>query len=98
MMGYWLARASVTDAGKFKGYADLAPAIIRKHGGRFLAGGGEARVLEGTPDHQLFFLIAFPSLGEAEACYRSREYQEASKLRQGAGRLEIVIVEGLPDA
>jgi uncharacterized protein (DUF1330 family) len=98
MAGYWLARSAVTDPEQFQKYADVAPDIIAHHGGRFLAVGGESKILEGSPDYEWFFVIAFPSLGAAEQCYRSAEYQEASRLRNGAGRLEIVIVEGVADA
>jgi uncharacterized protein DUF1330 len=40
MVAYWVARAKVNDPEQYKKYADLAPAIIGKFGGKFLARGG----------------------------------------------------------
>ena len=36
MVAYWVARAKVNDPAQYKKYADLAPAIIGKFGGKFL--------------------------------------------------------------
>ncbi len=94
MTAYWLARVTVTDPARFQPYADRAPDIVKRYGGRFLAGGSRSKVLEGSPDFERFFVIAFSSMEQAEACYNCAEYQAASKFRQGAGRVEIVIVEG----
>ncbi len=94
MLGYWLGRARVTDPIRFKDYAELAPAIILRHGGRFLAKGEKSLILEGDPPYDRFFVIEFPSLDQAARCFRSAEYQHASSLRAGAGSVEVVIVEG----
>ncbi len=37
MVAYWVARSKVNDPEQYKKYADLAPAIIGKFGGKFLA-------------------------------------------------------------
>ena len=47
MVAYWVARSKVNDPERYKKYADLAPAIIGKFGGKFLARGGKFKILEG---------------------------------------------------
>jgi uncharacterized protein (DUF1330 family) len=49
MAGYWLARSAVTDPEQFQKYADVAPNIIARYGGRFLAVGDESKILKETP-------------------------------------------------
>ena len=48
MPAYILADIEVTDAAKFERYRAIAPAVIERYGGRYLARGGEAVALEGS--------------------------------------------------
>ncbi len=97
MTAYWVARAKVNDPAQYRKYGDLAPAIIAKFGGTFLARGGKFKILEGPETFHRFVVIAFPSLEQAVACHASPEYQAAAALRQkdAAGELELVIVEAV---
>jgi uncharacterized protein (DUF1330 family) len=97
MAAYWVARAKVNNPEQYKKYADLAPAIIGKFGGRFLARGGKFRILEGPEKFQRFVVIEFPSFEKAVACHESPEYLEAAAHRKkdGASELEVVIVEAI---
>lgn len=91
---YWIARVTVTDPEQYKGYVDLAPAALIKHGGRFLARGGRHEQLEGE-GRPRNVVIEFPTLEQARAAFNSPEYQAARSKRLGAGTAEIVIVEGV---
>jgi uncharacterized protein (DUF1330 family) len=97
MVAYWVARAKVNDPAQYKKYADLAPAIIGAFGGKFLARGGNFKILEGPETFRRFVVIEFPSLERAVACHASPEYQAAAAHRQkdGAGELELAIVESV---
>src|SRR5215207_7124874 len=97
MVAYWVARSKVNDPEQYKKYADLAPAIIGKFGGKFLARGGKFKVLEGPEKFHRFIVIEFPSLERAVACHDSPEYQAAAAHRKkdGAGELEVAIVESV---
>ena len=95
MPAYWIARSKITDPVNYKRYTDLVPAIIARHQGKILARGGRYRVLEGPEKFGRFVVIEFPSLEQAVACHRSPEYQAAAvHRRDGAGEVELVIVEG----
>ena len=97
MVAYWIARSKVNNPDEYKKYADLAPGILQKFGGKFLARGGTFRILEGPEKFHRFIVIAFPSFEKAVACHESREYIEAAAHRKkdGVSELEIVIVEGI---
>src|SRR4029077_12509935 len=78
MVAYWVARAKVNDPEQYKKYADLAPAIIGRFGGRFLARGGKYKILEGRKKSHRFVVIESPSFEQAVACHDSFEYLEAA--------------------
>ena len=94
MVAYWVARSKVNDPEQYKKYADLAPAIIRKFGGKFLARGGKFKILEGPEKFSRFIVIEFPSLERAVACHDSPEYQAAAKIRDEASTADLIIIEG----
>ncbi|HEX7055399.1 MAG TPA: DUF1330 domain-containing protein [Burkholderiales bacterium] len=95
MPAYWVARSRINDPVEYKKYTDRVPAIIARFGGKVLARGGRYQVLEGPQKFHRFVVIEFPSLEQALACHQSAEYQEAAAFRKrnGAGEVELVIVE-----
>ena len=95
MPAYWVARSKVNDPVAYKRYTDQVPDIIGRFGGKVLARGGEFRILEGSDKYHRFIVIEFPSLDDAEACWKSDAYQSASKHRRdGAGEVELILVDG----
>ena len=92
MPALWIAHVTVTDAEAYDRYAALAGPAIAAHGGVFLARGGRYVQLEGK-DRPRNVVARFPSLEAAEACYLSREYQEALDHARGASERDVVIVE-----
>lgn len=94
MTAYWVARSKVIDAEEYKKYADRVPAILDKFGGKVLARGGKAEILEGGDHYHRFVVIEFETIEKARACFSSTEYQAAAAFRRGgAGQVEIIIVE-----
>ena len=91
--GYWLVQATITDAARFAKYAAAAGAVIASYGGRAIARGDVAEVVEGSVPRRPYF-VEFPSYDAARACYRSAGYEEAIALRSGAAHFDVVIVEG----
>lgn len=92
---YLLVQVEVTDQEQYQQYAKLSPGIIAKHGGRYLARSGRTATLEGPPAASRVVVIEFPSFEQAQAFYASAEYSSARKLRDGAGRGQFVVVEGV---
>ena len=95
MKAYWIAHVDVTDPDPYSQYTQRAPAAFALYGGRVLARGGRCEALEGGPAAQRNVVIEFDSYEQALACYRSEEYQEARRHREGVARAQIVIVEGV---
>ena len=94
MPAYWLARSRIHDPVEYKKYTDLVPGIIKKHGGKVLARGGNYQIMEGPEDFHRFVVIEFPTLAAGVACFESPEYTQAAAYRRaGAGVVENVIVE-----
>ena len=97
MAAYWLSRCKINDPVEYKKYTDLVPGIIAQYGGKVLARGGDYQIMEGTDKFHRFVVIEFPSFEKAVGCHESPEYRAAAAHRQkdGAGELEIAIVESL---
>lgn len=91
--GYVIARAKVTDATKWAAYAAKATEAQKLYGGTPLVRGGQMTVGEGE-GRARNVVIEFPDYASARAYAFSPEYAEARKLREGAGEIDIVVVEG----
>ena len=59
----------------------LAEAAAAAYGGRSIVRGGDIRVLEGNRPVRRAVILEFDSPQQAEAFYRSPQYQEALALR-----------------
>lgn len=91
--GYVIARAIVTDATKWAEYSAKAGEVIRQYGGKPLARGGQMTIAEGE-GRARNVIIEFESFEAAKTYAMSPEYAAARKLREGAGSIDIVCVEG----
>ena len=91
--GYWIGRVDVNNDEGYKPYAAANQAIFRKFGGRYVVRGGKFENPEGS-SRKRNVVIEFPSYEHAHGYATSPEYAEAKKLRQGAGAIDITIVEG----
>ena len=92
--GYVIVRAEVTNPEKWAEYVAKSKVALEKFGGRRIVGGGKADIVEGDglPRN---VVIEFDDFEKAKGYATSPEYLEAKKLRQGAGTLHMVVVEGV---
>lgn len=91
--GYVIARAVVTNATKWAEYAAEASKAIAQYGGKPLVRGGPMMVAEGE-GRARNVVLEFPTFEDAKKYAFSPEYAAARKLREGAGHIDIVVVEG----
>ena len=91
--GYVIAHANVTNPTAWAGYAAKASAAIKKYGGTPIVRGGRAETIEGHGVARNV-VIEFASFEAAKAYATSAEYAAAKELRQGAGTIDMVVVEG----
>jgi uncharacterized protein (DUF1330 family) len=97
MAAYAVIHVEVTDPDRRRRYIAATPEIVARHGGRFIARGGQALTMEGPAGTRRLVIIEFPDLDHAGACCTCPEYQRARKLRQGAVAMNFVIVDGYPE-
>ena len=95
MSAYVIVQVDVTDAAKYDVYKPLAATAVEKHGGRYLARGGETEDLEGVRPHARLVILEFPTFEQAKAWYHSPEYQAAKAARESAGRGVFSVVAGV---
>ena len=98
MVAYVIAeRLQQWDPEVFAAYGPLAAASIARFGGRYLARTEAAIGLEGPAAPLAMAVIEFPSLDQAQAWFRSEEYQRAASIRRAGAQNRFLVVEGLPD-
>lgn len=95
MAAYIVVDCEVLDPAKYEEYKKLAPEAIAKHGGKYLARGGQTAMLEGDWRPNRIVILEFPSLEAARRFYTSVEYTAARRARAGAAKMEIIAVEGV---
>lgn len=91
---YMIVQVDVSNPAQYQEYTKLAPAIVAKFGGKYLARAGRTVTLEGPPARSRVVVLEFPSFEQAEAFYNSPEYVAARKVRAGAAQAQFVVVEG----
>ena len=93
MSAYWIAHVEVTDAEAYGKYAQLATGAIEAHGGEFLARATRTIWLEGN-ERTRNVVVRFPSVEDAERCYKSDAYREALSFAKDAAVRDLCIIEG----
>jgi len=89
-----IADVGVINAERYEEYRVAVRAAIERNGGRYLARGGDATVIEGTWNPVRLVIVEFPTLGQAENFYRSPEFLEARALRQNAAMVNMILIDG----
>lgn len=92
--GYVIAHATVTDPDKWGQYVAKSKIALDKFGGVPIVRGGQCEIIEGNGVARNV-VLEFPSYEAALGYARSPEYAAAKALRQGAGSIDIVVVEGV---
>ena len=92
--GYVIAHAVVTDAEKWGQYVAGSKIALDKFGGKPIIRGGRCEVVEGRGCERNV-VIEFASYEDALGYAKSAEYADAKALRQGAGTIDITVVEGV---
>ena len=97
MSAYLICTVRVDDPETYKLYTAQTPALIARHGGRFLVRGGAVETLEGPAFGDRMVVIEFPSMEAARGLYASPEYQAAMIHRHASSEATFLLAEGAPD-
>jgi uncharacterized protein (DUF1330 family) len=92
---YMIVNLNVADPVAYEEYKTKVPALIQKHGGKYLVRGGKFVVLEGEWRPTRLVLFEFPSIAAVQALFDDPEYQPLKTLRQRVSNTDAVVVEGL---
>jgi uncharacterized protein (DUF1330 family) len=95
MAAYIIADVTVTNADQMAKYREWSTKAANEHGAEFLVRGGAITVLEGAWNPSRLVLLKFESAEKAKAYYVSEAYTKAREMREGAGVLNMVVVEGV---
>lgn len=95
MSAYMIVNLDVADPVTYEEYKTKVPALIQKHGGKYLVRGGKFVVLEGDWKPTRLVLFEFPSTVAAQALFDDPEYQPLKALRRRVSKTDAVVVEGL---
>lgn len=96
MSAYLVVDTLLTDPALYEQYKAKARPLAEKHGGEYLARGGETTLKETdlwSPTRLV--IIRFPSAEQANRFYDSAEYQEVLKISKQSARRTVVVLEGL---
>jgi uncharacterized protein (DUF1330 family) len=92
---YIVNEIQVTDAAKYKEYADQVPATLAPFGGTFMVRGGNPVVLGGAAIAGRIVVVEFPSREKALAWHESAAYQKILPIRNANSTSRVYIVDGV---
>lgn len=94
MPAYLVATVTITDAEKFSVYFKAIAGLSDKSGGEYIVRGAITEVLEGdiAPDQRVT-VSRFPDAQSARDYINSPEYRAGAALRQGAGTVEMRLID-----
>jgi uncharacterized protein (DUF1330 family) len=93
--GYAVAEVDVTDAAKFKEYADKTPGTLAPFNGRYIIRGGKNLSIEGDAPKR-FVVIQFDSFEKAKAWEDSPAYEAIKPIRHSSAKSRVFLIEGTP--
>ncbi len=95
MSAYLLADVTVTNAEQMAEYRVWSTRAIQEFGAEVLVRGGAVETLEGDWQPDRLVILKFPDMAQARAMYHSETYTHARTLRENAGTMRMVVVEGI---
>jgi uncharacterized protein (DUF1330 family) len=95
MSAYILADVTVTDAEKMARYREWSSRAMQEHGAEVLVRGGDFEVLEGPWTPSRLVILRFPNREAAKRFYHGDTYTHARSLRDDAGVMRMVLVDGV---
>lgn len=95
MSAYVIADVTVTDADQMAQYREWSTKAAAEFSASFIVRGGAITVLEGDWKPTRVVILQFPDSATAKIWYDSETYTNARKLREKAGVMRMVMVEGV---
>ena len=93
--GYLVATLDLHNPNAYGPYRDQVPALIERHGGRYLVRGGAVEALEGQTDFSRVVVVEFPSVEAVKAFYNDPDYQRIIPLRTDNASGTLIVAKGV---
>ena len=96
MSVYMIVEAKeVMDKKKYGEYIQKVPETIVRFGGRYLARGGQVKVVSGGWKPPRLIIVEFDSMAKCDAWWNSPEYRAIAPLREESTKTNAIVVEGV---
>ncbi len=95
MPAYLIASIDVHDPDRYEHYKRGVPALIARHGGEYLARGGEVEVCDGDWKPSRLVLLRFPDRAAIRAFLDDPDYRPLAAIRHASATSSLVAVDGL---
>ncbi|HPT39066.1 MAG TPA: DUF1330 domain-containing protein [Candidatus Omnitrophota bacterium] len=96
MSVYMIVEAKeVMDKKKYGEYIQRVPETIAKFGGKYLARGGQIKVVSGDWNPSRIIIVEFDSMDKFSAWWNSPEYKLIAPLREQATKTNAIVTEGI---
>ena len=95
MSAYIIADVTVTNEEQMVKYREWSTRAMQEHGAEVLVRGGNMAVLEGNWRPQRVVVLKFRDMAAARAYYDSETYTQARRVREGAGSIDMILVDGV---
>ncbi|GAP35743.1 DUF1330 domain-containing protein [Piscinibacter sakaiensis] len=95
MSAYVIAEVTITDAARMAAYREWSTRAMQEHGAEVLVRGGTIDTLEGDWTPERLVVLRFADRAAAHRFYDSETYRHARTLREGAGVMRMVVVDGV---
>ena len=93
MPAYVVSMMHINDAENYKNYTDRTPAIVKRHGGKFLTRGETFDCVEGKEYDGRLVILEFPSKAHVQAWYADPDYKEAMVFRHAASTMNYLLLQ-----
>ncbi|CAF3543638.1 unnamed protein product [Fusarium graminearum] len=94
MVAYVVCQMSIHDPSTYRKYTALTPAVVKRHGGRFLTRGDPVSTLEGDTFKNRMVILEFPDEEAVNRWYEDPDYAAAMKFRHEASVGSMLVQEG----
>lgn len=94
MRAYLVLDLTIHDLNDFSEYIQKIPALITRHGGRYLVQGEQPTPIEGDWRPERMVILEFPDNEQAQGFLQDPQAQALFKIRHRAATSKLVLVDG----
>ena len=91
---YIIAEVIITNPAQMAEYREWSTKAMQEHGVEVIVRGANIETLEGDWKPERIVVLKFKDMAAAKAYYDSETYTHARKVREGAGTIRMIAVEG----